>query len=656
MDRIIKIRITQLSSDRYRLIHIIIWSGILLTAIYKAGTSRLPSLILQLMALLLLFISILYGIRRKEWQFSYHPIDLLMIAFVILAAISTFRVHYQHNAQRCFFLILAFAIFYFHIAEDFSIKDFERLWWGMIGLGIIESVIVLYQFIFLNQSRPPGTFYNPNHLACFLACLFMFIIARLVFNPFFRRFFIFKILIIVFLGIGILMTQSRGGFFALFGGGIGFLLLIKSKKRVFCFLIAAFILLLVIPNPAIQRIKQVSTYDVYAYSRWSMWKSALTMLRDYPVFGIGLGNFGYFSYRYAFPVKNAWAKYARVARYAHNEFLHIGSEMGIFGILFFLSAIIVVFFYGIKRMPYDRPKKENHGPAQGSADRKAILIGLLTLLFHSCVDFIFHIPPILILLLILTLWIRQLNLEAQEQAGYRFCLSGRGLSLILLLIPLLLAWIPIKQYLGYRRFNKAKGRAIIQDIKYMEEAIEMDFGCAPYHNSLGGAYFRIYGSTADSNALERGLQEAKLAQTLNPDDYRFPLSLGSGYLDLYLIFPSKRDILDKAGKEFRRSIFLSPYLYEGYLGLGRVLLYQNRPKKAVDMLEKVVSLEPYSMSGHYWRGLAFEALGDSKSARAEYEEILAIKGLGLEKRAYTTYEKSLIDFDMSRLDTRMNAF
>ena len=154
-----------------------------------------------------------------------------MITFLLLSAFSTFGVHYKHNAQRCFLLIFSFVIFYFHIAEYFSIKSLERLWWGLIGLGIFEGIVGSYRVLFLGEYRAIGTFYNPNHLAGFLACLLMLLFARLVFNPSFRKSLVFKILIIILLGVAIFLTRSRGGFFALLGGGIGFLFLIRSKKK-----------------------------------------------------------------------------------------------------------------------------------------------------------------------------------------------------------------------------------------------------------------------------------------------------------------------------------------------------------------------------------------------------------------------------------------
>jgi len=224
--------------NELKMLHILVWFVILLPSVIKAGTSRFPMLLVQLTAMALLSFSILHCIRLKGCSFSYHALDLLMILFPILAAFSTFSVHYKHHAQSVLLLVLSFSIIYFCLAEFFSVHDLERLWWGFIGLGIFESMVGLYQFVFQNEYRVPGTFYNPNHLAGFLACLLMVLLARLALNPSFRRHIPFKILTIILFGAVILLTRSRGALLALTGGFFGLLCFTPSKKRIFSFLIA----------------------------------------------------------------------------------------------------------------------------------------------------------------------------------------------------------------------------------------------------------------------------------------------------------------------------------------------------------------------------------------------------------------------------------
>ncbi|MGA1794326.1 MAG: O-antigen ligase family protein [bacterium] len=632
-----------------RLIHIIVWTGVLLPSLIKAGTPRLPGLFIQISALLLLGISLLEGLRRRGWGIAWSAIDLPVLGFIPLAAFSSIFVSYHHNAVRCLILVTCYVLFYVHMAKTFSIRDIETLFWGMVGMGVVQSLIGFYQAFLMHEVRITGTFYNPNHLAAFLACLCMLIIARMAFHPPFRTQWMPKAGLVGLMGIALFLTGSRGGLLALAGGAVGFVLCSRARWKVLSVLMVAFVLFIFIPNPLMVRIMEVGRADVYAYSRWSMWKGALAMLRDHPLLGVGIGNFPFYSFMYAFPVEGTWARYARVARYAHNELLHVGAEMGIPGILMILFLLFIVFRECLKK---------EAGLAGMHGEKKALLVGMMTLLAHSMVDFIFHIPPTVFLLLLMLVWVRQIRIiEIGRKPLWIPLVERRSRAAVVasLVVVAALAWIPIREYIGFRIFDRVEGIDPFSDIRDIERAVRIDFGCAPYHNSLGGAYFKMFGLTRDPDFLEKGLSEAGLAQALNPNDHHFPLSLGMGYLNLYEALPAQPELVTRAEAAFRRCLLLAPYLHKGFSGLGRALFHQKRYRDARDAFEQVVRLEPYCLSGYYWLGLTLEALGDRRAACTEYEEILRIRGLGLEGKAHIPYEKELIDFDLRTLYPKLES-
>jgi len=632
-----------------RLIHIIVWTGVLLPSLIRAGTPRLPGLFIQISALLLLAISLIEGLRRRGWDIAWSAIDCAVLGFIPLAAFSSIFVSYHHNAVRCLVLVTCYGLFYVHMAHTFSIWDIKMLFWGMVGMGVVQSLIGFYRAFFLHEPRITGTFYNPNHLAAFLACLCMLITARMAFHPPFRTKWMLKAGLVAVMGGALFLTGSRGGLLSLAGGAGGFVLCTRARWRVLSVLIAAFVLFILIPNPLMVRIMEVGRGDVYAYSRWSMWKGALAMLRDHPLLGVGIGNFPFYSVRYAFPVSGAWARYARVARYAHNELLHVGAEMGIPGILMMLFSLLIVFRECLSK---GSCLTGTHG------EKKALLVGMMTLLAHSMVDFVFHIPPLVFLMLLLLVWIRQIRIMEIGRKPVRIPLAERRSRVAVmasLVVVAALAWIPLREYIGFRIFDRVEGIDPFSDIRTIERAVRIDFGCAPYHNSLGGAYFKMFGLTRDPGFLEKGLSEAGLAQALNPEDHHFPLSQGMGYLSLYTALPAQPELLTRAEAAFSRCLRLAPYLYQGFSGLGSTLFHQRRYCDAREAFERVVTLEPYSMSGHYWLALTLEALGDSRAVCAEYEEILRIQGLGLEGKAHIPYEKELIDFDLRTLYPKLES-
>ncbi len=526
-----------------------------------------------------------------------------------------------------------------------------------MGLGIFEAFLGYYQAVFKSEYRISGTFYNTNHLAGFLACLSVVLLSRIIFNKSFRTKIIPKLSFLLILLIALFLTRSRGGLLSLIGGiGLIIIFLKKARKRALLLLILCLILSVIIPNPIMHRIKEIRRADIYAYSRLSMWKSAIKMLKEHPLFGVGLGNFRYYSHRYAFPVNGAWARYAKVANYAHNEILHLWAETGTPGILFFIAAIIVILILLLKENRDCLLIDSYNKNSKYYEDKLPLFIGTITLLLHSMVDFVFHIPPIIFMLIILLAWIRKINIEKEDLKLFSTNLSGKGfrlITLVCLIIPIISGWIVIRQYMGDIEFRKAGGENLLKDIKHIKRAIKIDFGCAPYHNSLGGAYFKLFGTTGDFTYLQKGIIEAELAQRLNPEDYRFPLSLGQGYLSLYIISPDKKHLLDQAVKEFDKSLQLAPFHYQIYLGLGKALFYQKRLNDALLALNRAIELEPYSVLGHYWLGSTYKALGDQDVADHEYKKIKEILNMGLGKNIQNSYEMELIDSSLIKMEQKL---
>lgn len=68
--------------------------------------------------------------------------------------------------------------------------------------------------------------------------------------------------------------------------------------------------------------------------RFEIWNSALEIIRDYPLTGVGLNMFRYGPVRDQYP---APGYVASVLPHAHNEILQIGSDLGIPGMILFIS-------------------------------------------------------------------------------------------------------------------------------------------------------------------------------------------------------------------------------------------------------------------------------------------------------------------------------
>src|SRR5262249_36871208 len=61
--------------------------------------------------------------------------------------------------------------------------------------------------------------------------------------------------------------------------------------------------------------------DPYNYQRPQLWMSALHVINDHPILGVGFGEFYYASKRFSPPVEGVVARYLKRPAIAHNEFL-----------------------------------------------------------------------------------------------------------------------------------------------------------------------------------------------------------------------------------------------------------------------------------------------------------------------------------------------
>ena len=86
----------------------------------------------------------------------------------------------------------------------------------------------------------------------------------------------------------------------------------------------------------------------YANSRWAIWGTTLSIIKDKPVFGVGPGNF-----REAYTVYRE-NRTGRDLSHAHNDILNAAAESGLPGAGIFLLMWLLVLLYlynGYRRCP-----------------------------------------------------------------------------------------------------------------------------------------------------------------------------------------------------------------------------------------------------------------------------------------------------------------
>jgi len=115
-------------------------------------------------------------------------------------------------------------------------------------------------------------------------------------------------------------------------------------------------------------------------SRWEVWVDTVRMVKDFPLFGSGLGTF-----TLVFPMYRAF-HITGVTGHAENDFLQLTSDVGLMGIGLLL-ILFVAFFYkavsGVRSLSEGDPKR--YVGIGG-------LVGILALMLHSLVEANIQIP------------------------------------------------------------------------------------------------------------------------------------------------------------------------------------------------------------------------------------------------------------------------
>lgn len=136
-------------------------------------------------------------------------------------------------------------------------------------------------------------------------------------------------------------------------------------------------------EPGLQDVANLGSFRL----RLQYWDAAWQMIKDYPIFGVGFGNFG-----------SMYPAYQKVGagevQQAHNDYLQVFAETGVFGILCFAAFWSWFVYWGARRI-YGEPLLEERLLLAG------MYAGVLAFLNHSFVDFNFFNPTMAMLLFIL---------------------------------------------------------------------------------------------------------------------------------------------------------------------------------------------------------------------------------------------------------------
>ena len=185
-------------------------------------------------------------------------------------------------------------------------------------------------------NRASAVFENPNLLAQYFVLVipvlasFTVVVKRVGY-----KFLLASIAILA--GTALVLTYSRGGLYG-FLFAMAVLAVIRGRKFFPLFLLAAIIGIFFLPHTVIERLATADNLnDSSVVYRFDIWKSTLLMIKDYWLTGVGVGTQAFMRVYYVYMMNSA------IMPHAHNLYLQLLSEIGVFGLAFFMLLMYKIF-------------------------------------------------------------------------------------------------------------------------------------------------------------------------------------------------------------------------------------------------------------------------------------------------------------------------
>lgn len=277
----------------------------------------------------------------------------------------------------------------------------------LVTFGFLMAVIGITQFfggggeaLWIRkpaQAIPFASFINRHHFGAFMVMTMGLTLGLIYTGAVDKEKRLLHVFAVVIMGIGLILTTSRGALLSFFGvlafltlatffqrrraeaeesqaalsGRIG---LIGGGLALIAVMFGAVLLLggdtSLLRSIGVEGVQQ----DDPSSGRLHFWQKTLQMIADYPLTGVGLNAFGV-----AYPRYDTWNGYYRLEQ-AHNDYLQVLAEAGVIGLLLVAAFIFLLFHRGLGVYTTTRDRFRR-GVALGA------LAGCFGILIHSFFDF-----------------------------------------------------------------------------------------------------------------------------------------------------------------------------------------------------------------------------------------------------------------------------
>ncbi len=624
-------------------------SLIIFSPLIEGGTTHIPVLIMKLLLFGALAVWTIRQMRSGTIVLNRNCLFPIALLFLAEAGLSLWWAPYKNASVQWFTSLLMYTVLFGVILQGIRTSWQVRLViMVVVGMGLCEGVWGLVQYVWLNEPRAKGTFFNPNFFAAYEVAVLSIVLGLLSGMArsemkWWQSTFLWSTVAIIFCAF--VVAQSRGALLALITA-VTFISCYRFGRIALLILVISLVAGAVIPNPLKHRMIEVTTQDPYAYSRVDIWKNSLERILARP-FGVGLGMYKYASFQHRFPIEANIVRYGKRAESAHNEYLQMAVELGVGGLLIFLVGIGVWAWQAKNVLRFTQEPWER-GLVTG-------LVGaVMGILAHGMVDSVFHEPALVVLLVVcggLTLAFQTIKKPEIPQWSIPFCIHPVRITLVLICGVALTA-LSIQPAVGWYAYERGQVEDRVGQqslaVDWFRRASRIDPGTTGYHDAIARTSVQLFHQSGDPQWLVKAAEEEGQAIELNPLDGRFPYRLGTiyGLLAGQRVSKDQRDLLlDQAVVAYEQAIRADPYSPLSYWALANIQLSQGRVDEAKAWLQRAVANEPKFLPARTLLAELSLKAGEHEAAQSEFDAIVVIKRK-YEREALTDIERQFLDVDL----------
>ena len=628
---------------------------------------------LKLFIIIAFFLWVIKLIIVEELSWEKTKLNISILIFILVMSISLIRNEVVFVGLKDFINFLAyFMIFFLIINCIYNQKQFLSF---LKLYFIIAFLIALYTFFqyygydpfFIGNNYLTSTLGQKNWISNYIAMIFPIVFSFFLLQKE-KKFKIIYYILLSVLYANIMICQSRGIWISIFVSSIiGFYFIYKIKlvkyfrenRKWLIILTLTFLIITIIYSTnnslnksSITVVQRAATTfdksDTSINTRMLIWKITFNMIKDNPWFGSGIGTFklNYQNYQADYLQENPEdIKYWIKAGEAHNEYLQIWAELGIIGLVLFLT--IIYFFYDLIIKFLNKVKK-------GNKENKIIVVGMLTgitcFLIHCLFSFPLHVPALgsaFFMMIGLTLRVTKgFNWNKENQRNIIIkSVNTRNNKYKIIFIIVILAFtiflinsIVIKPYIS--ELNYFQGMIFNLNYKFKDSLPLLNYaaGLSPHNgrivHALGATYYNL-------NRYDEAIACFNLAKKYEIDKYTFYL-LGLSYFSKGMYY--------KAEEEFMHAIYLNPKFTKAYLKLAYLYATQKEYDKAIIEWNKLLEVDPnFSEKFNilYYLGLTYQKKEMPDKALEYFTQALELVPEGspiveeIEKEIYNIYKDQL---------------